>query len=227
MPSSARSRKTMPQTGKRKRANRGRGHRRQQIVDTTLELLLDRDKVTTGMVTKKIGIVQSGFYAHFSSIEDCLEEAAANARNMIRKPVRDGIKQLQATDPADTDLLTVFYEDLLVRAIDVSPFILVFLRRRRDFTPAGKILREFEADLEKDLEAHLDAIGFGGRGKAHLALVARLFLSHSFVAIEAWLETGASSLSDPHSRIDGQALARLLASMNSHIGKAVEESRFV
>ena len=113
-----------PEKRRNQRRRTGHGVRRRQIVETTLELLTEHDKVTTGMVTQSIGIVQSGFYAHFASIEECLEEAAANARNRVREPVKEGINQLQNTDPADTALLSVFYEDLLSRSIEVAPFML-------------------------------------------------------------------------------------------------------
>ena len=202
------------------------GARRRQIVDTTIEILMEDGLVTTGGVTERIGIVQSGFYAHFPSIEACLEEAAANARNRIREPVRDGILRLQETEPGNIRLLTEFYEDLLARSIEVAPFILLFLRRKGDLTPVGRILREFEADLLTDLNAHLDTLGFGKKGSEHLALLSKLILAQSFTAIEAWLECGPESLDDPDVPIDGRALAGVLARMNAHLGIAAEDSGF-
>lgn len=208
------------------RAKAKHGTRRGHIVDVTLELLLENDVVTTGMVTERIGIVQSGFYAHFPSIEACLQEAAGNAQRNIREPVKQGIVLLQAHTPGDTQLLTRFYDDLLQRALELSTFVTLFLRRRRDITPVGLVLREFELDLERDLIAHLDALGLGTKGPAHILMMTRLLLAQSFAALETWLASNPQSLDDQACAIDGRALARLLAGMNSKLGEVAEETGF-
>ena len=178
------------------------------------------DTVTTGRLTREIGIVQSGFYAHFDSIEACLREIARTARDRLRAPIRDAIVTLRDTDPADIELLTGFYVDLLERVEAQSRFMALFLRRRRDESEVGRLLREFEAELESDLVDHLAAIGLGGGGRARTRLLARLLLAQSYAAAEAWLD-GAR---DP--ALGRDALARLLAGLTSGFGPIVLAAGF-
>ena len=198
----------------------GAGAARGRLIDAAVEMTIRGDAVTTGKLAREVGIVQSGFYAHFDSIEGCLQEIARTARDRLRAPIRDAIATLRDTDPADVELLTGFYVDLLERVAAQSRFMVLFLRRRRDETGVGRLLREFEAELERDLVDHLEAIGLGGGGEARTRLLARLLIAQSCTAAEAWLD-GAR---DP--ALGRDALARLLAGLTSSLGPIVTAAGF-
>ena len=196
------------------------GGARRRLIDAAVETMIRGDTVTTGKLAREIGIVQSGFYAHFDSIEACVQEVARTARDGLRAPIRDAIATLRETDPADAELLTGFYVDLLERVAAQSRFMVLFLRRRRDESEVGRLLREFEAELERDLADHLAAIGLGDGGEARTRLLARLLLAQSYTAAETWLD-GAR---DP--ALGRDALARLLAELTSGFGPLVLAAGF-
>lgn len=58
---------------------------RQNLLDAAVQLLIDegRSGITTGRLTRAAGVVQSGFYNHFSSVDECVTVALDEVRHLV------------------------------------------------------------------------------------------------------------------------------------------------
>ncbi len=58
---------------------------RQLLLDTAVELLINegRSGITTGRLAREAGVVQSGFYNHFSSVDECVKVALDEVRHLV------------------------------------------------------------------------------------------------------------------------------------------------
>lgn len=61
------------------------GATRQQLLDAAVELLIDEGGggITTGRLTEQAGVVQSAFYNHFASVEECKQAALEEVRSRV------------------------------------------------------------------------------------------------------------------------------------------------
>ena len=86
------------------RATRGRprGGRntRDAIMTVAVHLLKTEGEtaISTSRLTREAGIVQSGFYNHFPTLDACLAQAATAAAEEIREPVRASLRRLRAEE---------------------------------------------------------------------------------------------------------------------------------
>ena len=58
---------------------------RQHLLDAAVQLLIDegRTGVTTGRLAKRAGVVQSAFYNHFASVDECVQAALAEIQRRV------------------------------------------------------------------------------------------------------------------------------------------------
>lgn len=90
---------------------------RQQLLDAAVELLVQegRSGVTTGRLTGRAGVVQSAFYNHYASVEDCIQAALAEIRRRVAASASVIFEALQGpgyTTPDQVDglLIRIFKE---------------------------------------------------------------------------------------------------------------------
>ena len=133
---------------------------REQLLDAAIDLLR-RDgvsAVSTVSVTNAIGLAQSGFYQHFSSVEECLEAAAQQCTLQLRKFVVD---HLEATQQETEDPLAAHvrhYQAMLDVCVNDHVVGELFLRRRFDESPVGRAMQDFHKALRDDLASNLRSI---------------------------------------------------------------------
>ncbi len=207
----------MPATSPARRARRPAGETRELLVTAAIAVLSAEGPtaVTTTRLTAEVGIVQSGFYAHFGTVDDCLAEACARLVDEARGPLQLWMRELDDTAPDDLAVLERHFVRVLDLLVPRWPAIALVLRHHRDPTPLGRRLAGLSTALDADVRAYLVAI-------APVALPRRLpvavrrrldLLAHLLVgAVMNVLETLAD---DP--RQDRRAAARALAVVSHHV----------
>ncbi|MFC4701330.1 TetR/AcrR family transcriptional regulator [Glaciecola siphonariae] len=210
------------QVGKQKKTRRKRGQTRPAILDAAVRLLMQEgpETLTTTRLAKEVGIVQSGFYAHFRTIDECLKAVVAEIDTNVRAPLADQMAQLRLTDAGDVELLDEFYHVLFDRVEENWPLMEVFLHFRGDHSSIGKMIADFEMSLVSDLQLHLmemrDTVSlekvFGNAPEKMLLALAQMMISQALVGIMQW-KLG---------NISRDVLARLLAEQTSKVGESAK-----
>ena len=171
--------------------------------------------VTTTRLTAEVGIVQSGFYAHFGTVDDCLAEACARLVDEARGPLQLWMRELDDTAPDDLAVLERHFLRVLDLLVPRWPAIELVLRHHRDPTPLGRRLAGLSTALDADVRAYLVAIAPVALPRRLPAAVRRRLdlLAHLLVgAVMNVLETLAD---DP--RQDRSAAARAMAVVSHHV----------
>ncbi|MBT0585259.1 TetR/AcrR family transcriptional regulator [Alteromonas oceanisediminis] len=207
------------------KTRRKRGETRVEILRTVMRLLMQEgpDVISTTRLAKEVGIVQSGFYAHFKTIEECLHAVVHEIDVNVRTPLSNSMAQLRLTDASDVDLLEQFFDELFDTVQNNWSLMELFLHYRGDHSVVGRLIGEFESSLVADLQAHLRALQhsdtvepvFDDMSDLTLSALAHLMMSQSLVGISQWK-------SDAISR---KMLARYLAEQTAHIGKSIEAAQ--
>jgi len=173
------------------------------------------EAVTTTRVTAEVGIVQSGLYAHFATVDECLAEACARLVDEARRPLQLWMRELDDTAPDDLEVLERHFLRVLDLLVPRWPAIALVLRHHRDPTPLGRRLAGLSTALDADVRAYLVAIApVGLPRRLPVAVRRRLdLLAHLLVgAVMNVLETLAD---EP--RQDRRAAARTLAVVSHHV----------
>ena len=201
-----------------KKTRRKRGQTRPAIMQAAITLLMQEgpEALTTTRLSKEVGIVQSGFYAHFKTIEECLHAVVKEIDINVRTPLAEQMAQLRLTDAGDVHLLEAFYEVVFDRVEENWQLMEVFLHLRGDHSIVGRMLSDFENSLATDLALHLHELRdvntlervFDGLSEKHFMALSKMLLSQSLIGIMQW-KTG---------NIERGVLARLLAQQTSKIG---------
>lgn len=129
-------------------------HTRRAILDAALRLCEGSSLVALSLrqVAKEVGIVPTGFYRHFESIEDLglalVEESFVSLREMLR--------DVRLHDPALDDLIDSSI-DLLVEHVHAQEAHFAFIAREREAGPPAvreaiaRGIELFEHELASDL----------------------------------------------------------------------------
>ncbi len=139
-----------------RKRSRGRATYR-KIVEAALTIMREEgpEGVTTTRLAEASGIVQSGFYTHFSNVDEALTAAAEGTGQHLRALVDDWREEIVALDGGTVHQLAEHYERLLTLLLRDRPFTELYLQYRRAPTPLGETLRRFEKDVTEDVAAHL------------------------------------------------------------------------
>ncbi len=129
----------------------------QRIVEAALTIMREEgpEGVTTTRLAEASGIVQSGFYTHFSNVDEALVAAAEDAGRHLRGLVHAWREEIVALNGGSVAQLAEHYERLLRELLRNRPFTELYLQYRRAPTLLGDTLRRFEGDLIEDAGAHL------------------------------------------------------------------------
>ncbi|MCS7058552.1 MAG: TetR/AcrR family transcriptional regulator, partial [Meiothermus sp.] len=145
--------------------------------------------VSTARVARDAGIVQSGFYAHFASLEECVVVAAEHIGQRIRDSIREGLSLLREQGVGDFELVLSLYRRLLTEVEAQWQFVELLLRYFREPTPLGRTLFSIQQSIRDELTQHLVAIlkpldiPDGGRPEA--AFLADLMVSMLLSSVQS------------------------------------------
>lgn len=129
-------------------------HTRRAILDAALRLCEGSSLVALSLrqVAKEVGIVPTGFYRHFESIEDLglalVDESFVSLREMLR--------DVRLRDPALDDIIDSSI-DLLVEHVHAQQAHFAFIAREREAGPPavreaiGRSIELIERELASDL----------------------------------------------------------------------------
>lgn len=195
---------------------------RGSILDAAITLALENgpEALSTVRIARAMDIVQSGFYAHFKNMDDCITALALRIDVDVRAPIAARMAALRQSNPSDAVTLTTYYDGLFDLIEDTGPLMELFLRYRQDRSPLGVVLGRGESALVEDLTDHLDAIMPSDAGAPALAgrsaeerrqacyVMARFLVRQTFEGIRMWRE----------GQLPRAAAARLLAEQTAVFG---------
>jgi AcrR family transcriptional regulator len=159
MKSSQRTKKA--ETSARERRPRSKPeHTREQLVQSAMELFRQGGTaaVTTTSVTRAIGLAQSGFYQHFSSVEECLQEAAKLCAEKFRKFVVDHLQVAQSDSQNPFEAHVMHFRAVLQLCLDERPLAELLVRRRHEDSPIGQTMKKLHDGMRNDLLKNLTSI---------------------------------------------------------------------
>ena len=205
---------------RRGRPPRGQALSRDALVDAAVALVREDgpDALTTGRLARRVGITQSGFYAHFRNLDACLDALAERLQVEVRRPIADGMAALRASDPGDPDELTVYFETLFALVEERAVLRDLFLPHRGDRSEVGRRRAACERDLVDDLTHHLAAIVRPtGEGEATCRTLAHMLIEQSFTVLAAWQRGDVAR----------PAATRLLAEQTARLGASAHAAGLV
>lgn len=129
----------------------------EKLLEVTLELLIEEGSagLSTARISKAAGIVQSGFYAHFASLEECVVQAAEQAGQRLRQPIVDGLTQVRLQGASEFEPVLAQYLRSLELFESNWRLIELVLRYFREPSPLGRIFAAFMNGVRADLSDHL------------------------------------------------------------------------
>jgi AcrR family transcriptional regulator len=204
---------------------RDRRTTRDQLLEAAVRLLQEGGvaALSTTRLTSEVGIVQSGFYSHFSSLEQCLAEATSRVVEEIRVPVRAWMKELRRSPPVAQELvlerLTAHFGRVLDMLVPRWQFVRLVERHRGSPGTLGEAMSTLHAELVGDVRAYLRAlcrqVGIPLKGHGpRLDLLALLIVE---------LVTAASEAVAGNPRLDRRLVAETLAvTVDGLVVRAVE-----
>ncbi|HZG89789.1 MAG TPA: TetR family transcriptional regulator [Pseudonocardia sp.] len=214
------------------RPARRRGDRRttrQRLLTTAVRLLREEGEaaVSTTRLTQEVGIVQSGFYSHFPSVEACLAEAAAVVVAEVRNPVRQWMDELhhqESDEPALVLERTVAHFVQVLGIIEPRRAFLDLMERyRRAPGSLGEALAALHAELVGDVRDYLvrlwrqEDLPTASPQAERIRLVADLIVA---MAVSA-----AAALGDDRGLRREDAARALAVGVNAVVGDAMESAR--
>lgn len=189
----------LPQRLTKTRKRGTREQTRQRLFDATIDLIQREGlaALTTVRITEHAGIVQSGFYAHFKNIDECV---AATAEQVIdrQRSVQSDFRSRAYAHLLGADSLVGYanmralWERSLDLMLEDRVFAELFLRYRRDASPLGKRVRKLfdqaRSDMARDMNEVAPRLGIGKEFEPYTAFWGDLVLGMWLTATEALLD---------------------------------------
>jgi AcrR family transcriptional regulator len=132
---------------------------RQRLLDAAHELLVEEGHagVVAARVSKRAGIAQSSFYAHFRDKDDLLRTLARETTDRLRRALRDA-RAFAAEEMTPDRVRDVFR--ISIDAMKAQPELFrLFARERQQGTPFGEYCRALYDEMRRDLAEDLMRIG--------------------------------------------------------------------
>ncbi|RDI94449.1 TetR/AcrR family transcriptional regulator [Meiothermus sp. QL-1] len=193
---------------------------RERLIEATIRLLKQKGlgAISTARVAREAGIVQSGFYAHFESLEACIAEAARRIGNRIRITLVHGLERIRHQGAGDYTLIKEQYQRLLAELQEQWIFVELFVRYFREPSPLGQALAQVHEKLRAELITHLQEVlkplGLENRDQAQLGYLADLLISMCISSAE-------SLRREPH--LEKEFAAHLLTLSTMELGRRLIE----
>ena len=190
----------MPTRRPSKPRKRGtREQTRQRLLDAAIDLIRREGlaALSTVRITEQAGIVQSGFYAHFRNVDECLAAAAeqvVDRQRLVQSDFRSRAyaQLLGADDSIRYDKMRALWERSLDMMLEDRVFAELFLRYRRDTSPLGrrvrKVFDQARADMAHDMNEVAPRMGIGREFEPFTAFWGDLVLGMWLTATEAILD---------------------------------------
>lgn len=201
----------------RPRSRGTRAQTRERLIGAALELLhtWGESAVTTVSVTRAAGIVQSMFYRHFASVEECLATAAERITHEIRETVAANRHKMYETGPGAGEDLERGFRDLFGLVSRHRSLIQLFLRHRADPLALRGVMYQFarglSADLAEQLTAKYGAAGLNALPAGWVEGLADDLVAISLAAVEAFLENRGPAVEDAARRLAACSTAMVRA----------------
>lgn len=164
---------------------------RERLIEATVEILSREGlgAVSTARVARDAGIVQSGFYAHFASLEDCVVVAAEHIGQRIQDSIREGLALLREEGVDDFELVLIQYRRILGQLEAQWRFVELLLRYFREPTPLGRTLAAIQQSIRDELTQHLMALlkplGIPNGGRPEAAFLVDLMVNMLLSAVQS------------------------------------------
>lgn len=164
---------------------------RERLIQATVEILSREGlgAVSTARVARDVGIVQSGFYAHFASLEDCVVAAAEHIGQRIQDTIREGLSLLREQGVGDFNLVMNQYRRILTQLGAQWQFVELLLRYFREPTPLGRTLTTIQQGIRDELTHHLMALleplGIPDGGRPEAAFLADLMVNMLLSSVQS------------------------------------------
>jgi AcrR family transcriptional regulator len=162
----------------RRRRRRDKDGSRKALLKAAFDLLAEGRHVTTVEVTRRAGLAQSSFYAHFADTDEC---ALAAVREVVER-IEEHVSERQGFvrfPPTDREALEAHIAALLGDK-DVGDTNPVFTRFKRDPGPIGDVVRQhlgaMRAGMLEDLWRFAVISGVGSEHYAEFAIQADLIV---------------------------------------------------
>ena len=114
---------------------------RRRLIEATLEILSQEgsSSLTTGRVTERAGIVQSGFYKHFSNMDACLTAALSPIQAAVRADIATRRRAWVAADPggSSSPVGARHYAENLAFVVEHPTLSEIAVRRRYESGPGS------------------------------------------------------------------------------------------
>jgi AcrR family transcriptional regulator len=167
-----------PQPTKRRRRRRDKDGSRKALLKAAFEILAEGGNVTTVEVTRRAGLAQSSFYAHFTDTDECALTSVRAVVERIEEHVseRQGFVRISATDRGALEAHTA----ALLGDNDIGDTGPVFARYKRDPGPLGEVVRKHLEDMRtgmlEDLWKFAVLCGVTEKHKGEFAIQADLIV---------------------------------------------------
>jgi AcrR family transcriptional regulator len=148
---------------------------RHRLLQAAMAVLLEHgpEGLTTGAVTKRVGVAQPTFYVHFSDMDELLRELATDIVERLRKTLHEARAPLRGSADLAGDSRQAYR--LSVRAtVKHADLLRLFLaEQHRPKSTLGECARQLLRSLHEDLVADVSAMPFTtGLSKGQLRLMA-------------------------------------------------------
>jgi AcrR family transcriptional regulator len=133
---------------------------RRRLLESAARVLREEGlrSLTTGRVSREAGVAQPTFYVHFKDMEELLRTLAQEKMGQIRQPVREA-RRLLRSSPDGNRLRETFRLPLKALVEQPELFRLYIQEYHRPGSPVGKMARDTQAELQRDLIEDLTALG--------------------------------------------------------------------
>lgn len=181
----------MKANAKSQRKRRDGQATRERLIQATVEILSREGPgaVSTARVARDAGIVQSGFYAHFASLEDCVVVAAEHIGQRIQSTVTEGLSLLREQGAGDFELVMAQYHRVLTELEAEWQFVELLLRYFRDPSPLGRTLAAIQRSIRDELTHHLlvllKPLGIPDGGRPEAAYLADLIVNMLLSSVQS------------------------------------------
>jgi AcrR family transcriptional regulator len=171
---------------------------RRRLIEAALRIASEEGSVglTTARLAREAGIVQSGFYKHFTSVDACVSEALEPVQRAIRLHTAEDRRTWLFSSPSPSPEAERHYRDSLEAVRHLPRLSEIAVRRRHEDSQVGSLMRGLFEDLVEDLRVDLEKLVAQTGGVApspQVDLAARVILGHVYNAMECVLEERASA----------------------------------
>lgn len=129
-------------------------HTRKRLLDAAVESLINRpgDRITTGQLAAEAGVVQSAFYNHFASVDECRQAALDEVGDLVTGIVAIIVERVRAPGTSSADNMEALLAQIFRHAKSDPPLLRLMLHRSHSPELAPVIAKVMD-DLHESMTA--------------------------------------------------------------------------